>query len=172
MKNLILTGFFISTLALTANAADLAAKYECSGQDPFTNRAYKGVMTTQKNGNTYKLDWNYGEDGMFTGTAFFDMQDPMALVMGFHGKNNEKNYGVQIYNIQADGSLKGTWTLNGADKVATEECRVVMVTAPSDSSNNMKPDASISTMEKVPSTTVPVAPSSDNTVPTTAPAKK
>jgi len=116
----------LSPLAI-AKSIDISGNYTCKGLDPFSNTTYQGSLAVKKTNDTFQFNWDLGKSGKYKGTGFYmdGIQDviPVTVISlnKKHDPQNPSNAELQIYNIGADGSLRGSWTFLGKDKLSPAE---------------------------------------------------
>lgn len=132
----------ISTLALTAYAADTTSKdtsaaqapayvspgpdisgnYTCSGWDPFGKTNFNSTVTVTKNGDTYSFQWlsNGYPYNLGTGVYHKDVKDVMSVV--FWNPKKPDYFGTEVFNVKSDGSMTADWTVQAESQVGTENC--------------------------------------------------
>lgn len=108
--------------ATIANAApNIVGNYYCKGYDPYSDIKYGGPVAIKKTGHTYAVTWNLGENQFYTGTGMLNENTNIFSVL-FYNDQSVKNAGLSVYQVMSDGSLRGTWVMNGEDKIGTENC--------------------------------------------------
>lgn len=113
MKTAIATACMLAGLVTTTSAQTINGRYQVIGKN-FDGSSYAGtaqIVTTSN--NTCRINWVTGATSssgicMRNGTSF-----AAAYVLG-------KAIGLVIYNLQADGSLEGLWTIADQDGVGHE----------------------------------------------------
>ena len=110
MRTLILGLSVAAGLAGTASAQSVGGQYVVHGTNP-NGSSYKGTAEIMPRGNVCRIVWHVGSEWrgicMVSGDAFAASY------------RSGDFYGLLIYQMQADGSLTGVWTV-GANSSGTE----------------------------------------------------
>lgn len=101
-----------STLEVTP---ELSTHYTVDGTNPGDGTPYKGEASITRNGIWYDIVWTIGAD-TFKG---FGILDGQVLFVRWIGPDCQ-GFGTATYNVQADGTLDGTWLNDGQDEQGTE----------------------------------------------------
>ena len=112
MRAIMLAGILAIGVAATASAAGIAGWYKVEGTNA-DGSPYRGVAEiVATGGSTCRIRWDTGSIStgicMRSGDAFsaaYQLGDKIGLV---------------IYEIQDDGSMRGTWTIADSPGVGTE----------------------------------------------------
>ena len=114
MLRTILAAGLATSLALPATAQQ-AGRYDVQGSAA-GGQAYRGTAELQPTGpDTWRITWRIAND---TGQGFgLVLPDRRTLAIGyvFGGQT-----GAIAYSIEADGSLRGIWTMGPGGGVGTE----------------------------------------------------
>jgi len=103
------------TLALAAVAfADVAGEYSGSGTNPGGEGAYDCDVTVTKAGSVYAIKWFFKGQLGYEGVGI--MKNGLFCV----GYASSGGYGVVVYEVATDGTLKGTWATPGFDDLGSE----------------------------------------------------
>lgn len=123
MRTAILGAAVAATLAMPATAQQ-AGRYEVEGQGP-GGQAYRGTAELRATGpNTWQVTWRIGSDtGQGHGLVLPDRRT-LAVGYVFGGQT-----GAIAYAIEADGSLRGLWTM-GPDGGVGIEVLIPLTTPP------------------------------------------
>ena len=116
MKTAIITAFFVASLVVTASAQSLGGRYQVIGKN-FDGSSYSGtaeIIVTSD--NTCRITWVTGS----TTSRGICMRNGVAFSAGYV---LDSAVGLVIYEIKADGSLDGLWTI--ADKSGIGHERLV-----------------------------------------------
>ncbi|WP_075293135.1 hypothetical protein [Pararhizobium arenae] len=124
------------TLAMTALIstsvsayADPVGTYKISGTNLETNEPYSGMLTIERAGGVYAVEWDIdgeklsgvGLGGKLEGANFTvgsASPDDTVISLGY-SQNNA--VGMGIYLMQPDGSWEGVWTAEGLQKSNPEK---------------------------------------------------
>lgn len=107
------TAVLLTAMTIPAGAQSIGGVYHAAGTN-LDGSPYRGTATiTLTSSTTCNIKWTTGgttSQGicMRNGPAF-----SAAYILG-------RSIGLVIYNVQPDGSLKGLWTVAGAEGVGTE----------------------------------------------------
>ncbi len=93
-------GFVTDCLAQAA----IGGSYWVQGTNPGGKGAYKGVATIIKSGDSYRIHWEVG-------TTYDGVGKLNGSVLTVEWGNSKENVGTVTYNLQPDGTLKGTWSV-------------------------------------------------------------
>src|SRR5689334_11645410 len=97
-----------------APAQDISGTYDVTGVS-LEGSAYSGeAVLTRTTGNSYDIAWTFSSQSQ-TGTGSFN---GTTLTVDFEDVNGVTGDGS--YTLQSDGSLSGTWTVDGAEGEGTE----------------------------------------------------
>ena len=108
--------FAILACATASASADdsFSGSWKIADAQTLTGKAYTGTVRIAKIGAVYELQWDTSA-GKYRGLG---LADGNKLCTGWGGKN----FGVVLYRINGDGTLKGRWTIPGANEFeGTEE---------------------------------------------------
>lgn len=94
-----------------------AGTYRVHGSN-FQEQVYSGSLAIAQNGPLYQFDWDT-DAGSFTGTGILD-RSVLAVAYG-----RPELCAVVVYQIQADGSLSGRWTVPGGQEIGAEQASPV-----------------------------------------------
>lgn len=117
LRNLFLTLFIFGPVVMFAS---LAGTYEVHGFDPLSNSKYSGTLVITKNGPIYSATWTFG-GGVDTGTGV-RKDDSLSFVFR---EGNANSFGVQVYEIEGDHTLKGPWVRYGATSKGYEKIKKI-----------------------------------------------
>lgn len=107
MRTFVLSLATAALLASPALAQHVGGKYQVTGTN-FDGSPYRGAATISRSSNsTCRIEWQTGG----TNSSGFCMLAGGSLAAAY--KLND-SVGLVLYELQSDGSLKGTWTI--ADK--------------------------------------------------------
>jgi hypothetical protein len=112
MRTVGLAGIFAVSIAATASAGGVGGHYKVEGTNA-DGSPYRGVAEIVATGGpTCRIKWDTGSESsgicMRSGNSF-----SAAYQLGDH-------VGLVIYEIQPDGSMRGTWTVADSPGVGTE----------------------------------------------------
>jgi hypothetical protein len=105
MKKILLAFTFLLSAAFVTDAlgqGSLAGVYAVTGTNPGGKGAYKGIATIVKSGDNYRIHWEVG-------TTYDGIGKLNGKVFTVEWGTSTANVGTVTYNLQPDGSLKGTW---------------------------------------------------------------
>lgn len=101
--------------ASTAFAADPVGSYDVEGSNPGGGGAYRGTVTVEKTGETYRVIWVVGST-RYIGTGIGNGE---FIAVSYRSGSDT---GLAMYG--AEGSnWKGVWTYAGGRQVGTEYWR-------------------------------------------------
>jgi hypothetical protein len=104
---------FLAGFASTASAQDIGGSYAVLGTN-LDGSAYEGTaQITWTSDVTCAIDWTTGA----TTSTGICMRDGNAFVAGYVLQDK---IGLVIYLVGADGTLTGSWTVDGLNAVGTE----------------------------------------------------
>jgi hypothetical protein len=106
----VIAALLISTVA--AFAADPVGSYTVEGTNPGNGSHYKGTVTVERTGKTYRVVWNVGGT-RYIGTGIGD-QDFLAV--SYKAGNDT---GLALYGAKGD-DWGGVWTYAGGRDVGGE----------------------------------------------------
>ena len=112
-------GFVVAgamALATMASAADLTGRYKVDGRNPGGQGSYQGQAAVKQRGNVYQVAWKVGQ-AQYVGTGI-RKGDVFSVVYDTPG--GDAPAGLAVYQIQADGTLLGTWTPLGGSRTGSE----------------------------------------------------
>ena len=95
-----------------ASAQSIGGKYSVAGKN-FDGLGYAGTVQITPSGSTCRIAWKTGE----TSSEGLCMVSNKTLA-AFYKLGSD--YGVVIYDIQPDGSLKGQWGIVDKKGIGTE----------------------------------------------------
>lgn len=127
LKNLLfltLSVFVSTTFAADNVNPNIIGNYTCKGYDPFDHGGnYTNYFSIIKQKNTYSIKW-VDRNGYPTayGTGIINSNLPDTLAVVYENMEDKKYTGIALYKIDADGSLKGIWTIKTDNKTGTETC--------------------------------------------------
>lgn len=108
----VLLGIALSAFASTASAQEIGGRYEVQGTN-LNGSTYAGVAEiTVTSENTCRIVWDTGS--ISSGIC---MRDDSTFVAGYVLGDK---VGLVIYEMQADGSMRGVWTVADTTGVGTE----------------------------------------------------
>jgi hypothetical protein len=93
---------------------DLSGRYSAVGTN-FDGTAYRGRAEIIRYGDGYQIEWIFGEGGQ-TGTGTLDGN---TFTVRWQALDNSSQ-GDAVYTLQPNGTLTGTWTIDGATGQGTE----------------------------------------------------
>jgi hypothetical protein len=97
----------------TASAQSVGGRYQAQGTN-FDGSPYSGTATISRSSNTTcRIEWKTGG----TSSSGFCMLSNGALAAAYKLGNA---VGLILYDVQADGSLKGIWTIADKSGAGTE----------------------------------------------------
>jgi hypothetical protein len=111
-----LTAFISATVivwSVAAFAADPVGSYDVEGSNPGGGSSYKGTVTVEKTGQTYRVIWVVGGT-RYVGTGIGD-HDFLAVSY----KSDKDTTGLALYGSDGDG-WKGIWTYAGGRQIGAE----------------------------------------------------
>lgn len=109
--------------ASTTTSTDIAGNYQCKGYDPGGNANYNSPLTITKNGDTYTLQWlNSNGYPYILGTGFMSNNVSDAFSVVFWDPKKADYYGTLLYAVKSDGTLTGSWVIQGTKVLGTESC--------------------------------------------------
>lgn len=94
-------------------ATDIAGTYQITGANP-NGTTYQGTMRIQPSGQTYQIVWETGSTAVGTGLVRGDRLTTSYAQEG-------APCGIVFYEIGSNGTLDGEWTVQGLDRIATEQ---------------------------------------------------
>lgn len=103
---------------------DIAGNYQCKGYDPGGNSNYSSPLSVTKNGDTYTFQWlNSNGYPYILGTGFLSTNVTNALSVVFWDPKKADYFGTLLYSVnKSDGSLTGSWVVQGTKVLGTENC--------------------------------------------------
>lgn len=104
----------LACAAAGAAFADVAGEYSGSGSNPGGEGSYTCDVTITKSGPTYGVVWFFDGQPGYEGVGL--MKDGLFCV----GYASSGGYGVVVYEVMTDGSLKGVWATPGFDDLGSE----------------------------------------------------
>jgi hypothetical protein len=112
IRTMVVAGVLVVGLAATASAAEIGGRYKVAGTNA-DGSPYDGTAEIVATGGpTCRIKWDTGSESsgicMRSGNTF-----AAAYQLGDH-------VGLVIYEIQGDGSMRGTWTVADSPGVGTE----------------------------------------------------
>jgi len=99
-------------LTATAFAGEPVGSYSVEGTNPGNGSAYKGTVTVERTGNTYRVVWVVGGT-RYIGTGIGN-EDFIAV-----SYKSGENTGLALYGAKGD-DWGGVWTYAGGRDVGTE----------------------------------------------------
>jgi hypothetical protein len=107
--------FFLLTGVLAASAfADVVGEYTGAGSNPGGGGSYTCDVRITKTGDVYGVQW------FFEGALGYEGVGIMKNGLFCVGYASGGSYGVVVYEVAADSTLKGVWTTPGFDQLGTE----------------------------------------------------
>jgi hypothetical protein len=100
----------ISTVA--ALAADPVGRYRVEGRNPGNGSSYRGTVTVERTGDTYRVVWDIGGQ-TFIGTGIGNNE---GLAVAYRSGNQT---GIAIYGSKGEDWV-GAWTYTGGRDVGAE----------------------------------------------------
>ena len=98
--------------AAIAFAAEPAGSYRCEGSNPGGGGAYKGTVSVEKTGETYRVVWVVGAT-RYVGTGIGNKD---FLAVSYRSGNDT---GLALYGADG-GNWTGIWTYAGGRQVGAE----------------------------------------------------
>jgi hypothetical protein len=112
MHNFVMTTAAFLLSATAAFAADPAGTYRVEGANPGGQGAYRGTVTVERTGETYRVVWNVGGE-RYVGTAIGN-KDFIAVS---YRSGNET--GLALYG-EDGGNWTGVWTVANGRTLGAE----------------------------------------------------
>jgi len=94
---------------------ELSNHYTVAGTNPDGRPPYQGEVSITQNGMWYDIVWIIGAD---TFKGFGILNERMLLVRWI--SPDCQGFGTASYTVEADGTLNGTWNIDGQDGQGTE----------------------------------------------------
>lgn len=113
MKTIIAAAVLSLSAVAAGSAQDVGGTYHVNGTN-FDGSTYKGTATIEvTTSTTCRIHWDTGStsDGIC-------MRNQNALAAGYAFSNGK--IGLVVYEIMADGTLDGVWTVADQDGAGTE----------------------------------------------------
>ena len=105
MKKLLIIFVLLMSAGIAVHSfaqTNIAGTYWVKGTNPGGKGAYQGIATVIKSGDSYRIHWEVG-------TIYDGVGKLNGGVLTVEWGNTKENVGTVTYNLQPDGSLKGTW---------------------------------------------------------------
>lgn len=99
----------LASVSFAAELPDLSGSYKCVG-DAGNGKQYQGAVEVAKEGNCYRLTWDFGKD-KYTGVG---IPEGNTLSVAIRQEGNDGYTGVVVYKVQNGGKLVGRWTTFGS----------------------------------------------------------
>jgi len=112
MKRMIATGVAALLWATAAFAADPVGSYNVEGSNPGGSGNYRGTVTVEKTGDTYRVVWVVGST-RYVGTGIGNKD---FIAVSYRSGNDT---GLALYGSDG-GNWKGIWTYAGGREVGPE----------------------------------------------------
>jgi hypothetical protein len=112
MKTLIAAGAAALLWSAAAFAADPVGSYTVEGANPGGSNKYRGTVTVEKTGETYRVIWVVGGT-RYIGTGIGNKE---FLAVSYRSGNDT---GLALYGADG-GNWSGIWTYAGGRSVAPE----------------------------------------------------
>jgi len=93
---------------------DLSGTYAAKGTNPGGKDGYEAKLIIARTGDVYRVEWYF--DGQL-GAAGVGLGREGFLSVGYQMGNG---CGVVVYEVGADGALRGQWAIPGTLAVGTE----------------------------------------------------
>lgn len=106
------TAAFMLSGVVTAFAADPTGSYSVVGQNPGGGSQYRGSVTVERTGQTYRVIWVVG-DTKYVGTGIGN-KDFIAVTY-----RSGNSTGLALYGAQG-GNWQGVWANAGGREIGTE----------------------------------------------------
>jgi hypothetical protein len=107
---------FVSATAIVwttaAFAADPVGRYDVEGTNPGNGSAYRGTVTVERTGETYRVTWIVGST-RYVGTGIGNRE---FIAVSYRAGNET---GLAMYGSEGDG-WKGIWTYAGGRQIGQE----------------------------------------------------
>jgi hypothetical protein len=114
VKTLLLVSVAFAFALVSVASADVAGTYTGGGTNPGCAGSYDCDVVVTKTGDVYSVQWYFGGSLGYDGAGI--MKNGLFCV----GFASQDGYGVVVYEVAADGSLIGVWTMAGSDELGTE----------------------------------------------------
>ncbi|MGI8527253.1 MAG: hypothetical protein ACR2K5_13970 [Pseudolabrys sp.] len=97
---------------ITAALGDPVGRYNIEGANPGSGGQYRGTVTVEKTGDTYRVTWIVG-GARYVGTGIGDRN---FIAVSYKSGSNT---GLALYGAQND-NWTGVWTYAGGTQMGTE----------------------------------------------------
>jgi len=92
----------VSPLVRAQTERDISGTYWVQGTNPGGKGSYQGIATVVKTGDAYRVHWEVG-------TVYQGVGKLKGNTFQVEWGTSKENVGTVTYQLQPDGSLKGTW---------------------------------------------------------------
>lgn len=100
-------------LTLASALADPVGRYNVEGTNPGGGSSYKGTVTVEQTGQTYRVTWNVG-GSRYIGTGIGDSK---FLAVSYRSGSDS---GLALYGPDSNGDWVGIWTYADGREVGKE----------------------------------------------------
>jgi len=128
MRSVFCLIFAIFVLAGSEAYAGPVGFYNVVGQNPGGDSGYQGTATVERNGATYTVVWQVGDE-KYVGTGIGAARVNGGLTFGDAANNDVvitvsyvsgDSFGTALLIEQQNGQWKGVWTYGGSNAIGTE----------------------------------------------------
>lgn len=105
-----------------SGSSSLLGNYQCKRTDA-SGKTTEYPLLINKNGDAYTFEWDNdsGYPAIF-GTGVMHPTVTNVASVSFADPKNISTFGVELFSIQSDGSLQGSWALNTSNQLGSETC--------------------------------------------------
>ncbi len=101
-------------VSIVPAVADPVGRYDIEGTNPGSTSRYRGTVSVEKTGATYRVIWDVGGT-RYVGTGIGD-RDFLAV-----SYRSGDNTGLALYGHDSNGVWQGIWTYSNGREIGTEK---------------------------------------------------
>jgi hypothetical protein len=115
--------FTITAYADNTSTSTLAGDYQCQRVDAASNTNSYPLEITVNNNGIYTFEWdNASGFPVLNGVGIMHPSMSNIVSVTYSDPKDANSFGVELFEIKADGSLQANWAIQSTNQVGSETC--------------------------------------------------